>query len=130
VCLQTEFAAGLPGVMADRIQLQQALLNLLMNAIESLNAIADRARVLRLRTGQPHPRLVEVVVQDSGVGLDPGQLTQIFESFYTTKPEGFGMGLTISRSIIEAHGGQLSAANEGPGATFRFTLPVEEALRG
>jgi C4-dicarboxylate-specific signal transduction histidine kinase len=132
VSLQTEFVEGLPGVMADRVQLQQVLLNLLMNAIESMNAVAARARLLQIRTGQPRPGLVEAVVQDSGVGLEPGQLTQIFESFYTTKPEGLGMGLAISRSILEAHGGQLSAAtnDDGPGATFRFTLPVEEEGRG
>jgi C4-dicarboxylate-specific signal transduction histidine kinase len=131
VSLQTDFDAGLPEVVADRIQLQQVLLNLLMNAVESMSAVTDRARLLRLQTGQPQPGLVEVVVQDSGVGLEPGHLTQIFESFYTTKPEGLGMGLAISRSIVEAHSGQLSAsANDGPGATFRVALPVEEAIRG
>ena len=123
--------AILAGVVADRIGLQRVLLNLLMNAIDSLSAVADRARRLRLQTGQPQPGLVEVVVQDSGVGLEPGHLTHIFESFYTTKPEGLGMGLAISRSIVEAHNGQLSAsANEGPGATFRVALPVEEATSG
>jgi C4-dicarboxylate-specific signal transduction histidine kinase len=131
VSLQTEFDAGLPGIVADRIQLQQVLLNLLMNAIESMGAVTDRARLLRLRTGQPHPGLVEVVVQDSGLGLEPGHAARIFESFYTTKPEGLGMGLAISRSIVEAHSGRLSAsANHGPGATFRVALPVEEAIKG
>jgi C4-dicarboxylate-specific signal transduction histidine kinase len=130
VSVQSEFVEGLPGVMADRVGLQQVLLSLLMNAIESMSAVADRARLLQLRTGQPRPGVVEVVVQDSGVGLKSGHLTQIFESFYTTKPEGLGMGLAISRSIVDAHGGRLSAeANEGPGATFRFTLPVEEDVR-
>jgi C4-dicarboxylate-specific signal transduction histidine kinase len=131
VSLQTEFDPDLPAIVADRIQLQQVLLNLLMNAMESMSAVADRARLLRLRTRQPQPGLVEVVVQDSGLGLDLGHAARIFESFYTTKPEGLGMGLAISRSIVEAHSGQLSAsANDGPGATFRVALPVEEAIRG
>jgi C4-dicarboxylate-specific signal transduction histidine kinase len=131
VSLQTEFDAGLPGIVADRIELQQVFLNLLMNAVESMIAVTDRARLLRLRTGQVHPGLVEVVVQDSGVGLDPGHATRIFESFYTTKPGGLGMGLAISRSIVEAHNGQLSASvNHGPGANFRVALPVDEAIRG
>lgn len=126
VSLQTELNPGLPVVVIDRVQLQQVILNLIMNAIESMGAVADRARRLRIRTGQPAAGVLEVIVQDSGVGLAPEHVSRIFESFYTTKPEGIGMGLAISRSIVEAHGGQLSAAaNDGPGATFRFTLPVE-----
>ena len=132
VSLQTELVPGLPVVVADRIQLQQVILNLVINAIESMGAVADRARRLRIRTGQPAAGVLEVVVQDSGVGLAPEHLSRIFESFYTTKPEGIGMGLAISRSIVEAHGGRFSAAAnyDGPGATFRFTLPVEEGGQG
>jgi C4-dicarboxylate-specific signal transduction histidine kinase len=127
VSLRIELAGDLPPVIGDRVQLQQVILNLIMNAAESMMAVRDRARLLRIRTGQPCPGLIEVVVQDSGVGLDPEQISRIFESFYTTKPGGIGMGLAISRSIVEAHGGQLSAeTNAGPGATFRFTLPREE----
>ena len=130
VSLRAELVEGLPAVLVDRVQLQQVILNLIMNAIESMSAVADRARVLCIRTGKAYPGYIEVVVRDSGVGLGPENLNRIFESFYTTKWEGIGMGLTISRSIIEAHGGQLSAAaNDGPGATFRFTLPVDAGVK-
>ena len=130
VSLRAELLEGLPAIVADRVQVQQVMLNLIMNAIESMIAVADRARVLCIRTGKPYPGYIEVLVRDSGVGLAPENLDRIFDSFYTTKSEGIGMGLTISRSIIEAHGGQLAAAaNDGPGATFRFTLPVDEGVR-
>jgi signal transduction histidine kinase len=97
-----------------------------MNSIEAMQAVTDRPRELGIRT-QPHESdTVLVTVQDTGIGLDPQSITRLFESFYTTKPEGMGLGLSISRSIIEAHGGRLWATpNDGSGATFQFTLPAE-----
>lgn len=126
VSLQTDLAANLPEIMGDRVQLQQVILNLIINGIEAMNTIKDRERVLRIRTARQNPDGVLVAMQDSGIGLAPAQFERIFEAFYTTKQEGLGMGLSISRSIIEAHGGCLSATpNEGSGATFRFTLPAD-----
>lgn len=122
--LQVEFADQLPCVLADRVQLQQVLLNLILNAIEAMKSVSDRPRVLRVETRQHEPNAVLVTVQDSGVGLRPDGMEQLFETFYTTKPGGLGMGLSISRSIIESFGGRLWAeCNDGPGATFKFTLP-------
>ena len=122
---QTELAAGLPPVSGDRVQLQQVILNLIMNAIEAMSSVKDRARILRIRTVQQGPDSVLVAVQDSGIGLDPAQLERIFDAFYTTKQGGMGIGLSVSRSIIEAHGGRIWAAlNEGPGLTFSFDLPI------
>jgi PAS domain S-box-containing protein len=125
VSLQTELAADLLPVAGDRVQLQQVLLNLIMNAIEAMNAVKDRTRDLCIRTDRQDPDAVLIAVQDSGIGLDPAQLERIFDAFNTTKQEGIGMGLSISRSIIEAHGGRLWAVlNEGPGVTLRFSLPI------
>jgi signal transduction histidine kinase len=126
VTLQTELTAGLPLISADRVQLQQVLLNLITNALDALSAAKDRPRLLRLRTDKPDSRTVRVAVEDTGVGVDPLQAERLFEAFFTTKPNGLGMGLSISRSIVEAHGGRLWATpNDGPGVTFQFTLPVE-----
>jgi C4-dicarboxylate-specific signal transduction histidine kinase len=125
--LKTDLAANLPAVTGDRVQLQQLLLNLVINALDSMSGITDRPRVVRIRTSAPDTKSILIAVEDSGVGLDPEQMARLFDAFYTTKSEGLGMGLSISRSIIEAHGGKLWAApNEGPGATFQFTLPIEE----
>jgi C4-dicarboxylate-specific signal transduction histidine kinase len=127
---QTDMPGNLPPVVVDRVLLQQVILNLIMNGVEAMRAVSDRARVLRIRTEeQPSGRIV-VLVQDSGVGLDPEHSSRMFEAFYTTKVEGIGMGLTISRSIIEAHGGRLWAvANDGLGSSFYFTLPIDEAAK-
>src|SRR3984893_2253621 len=128
VSLRTEMPGDLPPVVVDRILLQQVILNLIMNAMEAMRAVSDRVRVLRIRTEEQPSGSIVVIVQDSGVGVDPKHSSQMFEAFYTTKAQGIGMGLTISRSIIEAHGGQLWAvANDGPGSTFCFTLPIDEA---
>ena len=114
-----------PLILADRIQLQQVLLNLIMNAIEAMSGADDGPRELLVCSGTDESRRVLVAVRDSGPGLDPQSLERLFDAFYTTKPHGMGMGLAISRSIIEAHGGRLWAtANEGRGATFQFTLPT------
>jgi C4-dicarboxylate-specific signal transduction histidine kinase len=125
--LRTEMPGNLPPVVADRVLLQQVILNLLMNAVEAMRAVHDRARFLSIRTEEEPSGSILVVVQDSGVGLDPNHSSRIFEAFYTTKVEGIGMGLTISRSIIETHGGRIWAvANDGPGSTFCFMLPIDE----
>jgi signal transduction histidine kinase len=125
VSVGTELAAGLPSVQADRVQLQQVVLNLVMNGIDAMKAVTDRPRELLIKS-QPHESgEVLVAVQDSGIGVDQQKMGRLFESFYTTKPEGMGLGLRISRSIIEAHGGRLWATpNAGPGVTVQFTLPI------
>jgi C4-dicarboxylate-specific signal transduction histidine kinase len=125
--LRTEMPGNLPPVVVDRVLLQQVILNLMMNAVEAMRAVSDRVRVLRIRTEEQSSGNIVVLVQDSGVGLDPKHSSRMFEAFYTTKMEGIGMGLAISRSIVEAHGGRLWAvANDGPGSTFCFTLPIDK----
>ena len=125
--LRTEMPGNLPPVVVDRVLLQQVILNLMMNAVEAMRAVSDRVRLLRIRTEEQPSGSIVVLVQDSGVGLDPKHSNRLFEAFYTTKVQGIGMGLTISRSIIEAHGGRLWAvANDGPGSTFCFTLPIDK----
>jgi signal transduction histidine kinase len=106
------------------VQLQQVVLNLVMNGIEAMSSVGERARHLVITTRDVDSDRVQVTVQDSGTGLSPDTLPRIFEPFYTTKPTGMGMGLSISRSIVQNHGGRLWAtANDGPGTSFHFTLP-------
>lgn len=125
VVLQTELAAKLPFVRGDRVQLQQVLINLFGNALDALGTLETRPRVLRIRTRLSAPDTVLVTVQDSGSGIAPDAIERVFEPFYTTKAHGLGMGLAISRSIVEAHGGRVSAArNNDSGVTFEFSLPV------
>ena len=123
VIIRTQFSADLPPVPADRVQLQQVMLNLVMNAIEAMSSVADRARELVIATRKLDPDQVQVTVKDSGIGLDPNTIARIFDPFYTTKSGGMGMGLSISRSILQAHGGRLWAtAKDGAGTIFYFTL--------
>jgi PAS domain S-box-containing protein len=118
-------AGGLPLVLGDRVQLQQVVLNLVINAIEAMSGVSEVSRELRISTGKGESDGVLVQVRDSGPGLDPESLDRLFDAFRTTKPGGMGMGLSICRSIIEAHGGRLWAtANVPQGAIFRFTLPA------
>ena len=125
VAVQMELAEGLPLVQADRVQLQQVLLNLIINSIEAMSASDTSARRLLIRSATSGAIAVSVEVQDSGPGLPETSIEQIFQAFYTTKSTGLGMGLSICRSIVEAHGGQLRAAAGDPaGAVFAFTLPV------
>jgi len=125
VKLQTRLSSELPLVPADRIQLQQVILNLIVNAIEAMNEVRDRPRELVVSSGS-ESNDVFVEVRDSGPGLDPANIDRLFKSFFTTKLEGMGMGLSISRSIIEGHGGRLWATpNEPHGVVFRFSLPTE-----
>jgi PAS domain S-box-containing protein len=122
--LETDFAEPLPAIRGDRVQLQQVILNLLLNAAEALAGIEDRPRTLLVQTQLYDHDSVKLLVRDSGVGLDPRDIEKLFEAFYTTKAHGLGIGLAISRSIIESHNGRLWAmANEGPGATFGFCIP-------
>ena len=125
VSLQTQFAETLPRVQGDRVQLQQVILNLIINAIEAMSGLGEMPRELLLSTAKATSDSVVVAVQDSGPGLGPESIDRIFDAFYTTKPGGMGMGLSICRSIIEAHGGRLWAATGVPkGAIFNFTLPA------
>ena len=127
VSLQTRLADDLPLVQGDRIQLQQVILNLIVNAIEAMTGAGEEARELLISTGKDASNAVLVAVQDSGSGLDMERLDRLFDAFYTTKPSGMGMGLSICRSIIESHGGRIwAAANAPQGAVFNFTLPVGE----
>ena len=126
VSMQTQLAEGLPLIQGDRVQLQQVILNLIINAVEALSSVREGARELVITTGKGEPDGVLVVVRDSGPGLSSAGLDRIFEAFYTTKPGGLGMGLSICRTIIEAHRGRLWATAAQPqGATFQFTLPAQ-----
>jgi C4-dicarboxylate-specific signal transduction histidine kinase len=129
ILLETRLAEGLPLVQGDRVQLQQVLLNLIVNAIEAMSGIDERRCELTIVSAADGPDAVSIEVRDTGTGLDPERATHLFEPFYTTKAEGIGIGLSISRSIVEAHGGHLSAtANVPHGAVFRFSVPLEEPL--
>src|SRR5882672_10622477 len=124
VSVRTQFAEGLPRIQCDRVQLQQVILNLIINAIQSMGSVEDGNRELHISTVSIEPEGVRVGVRDTGSGLSPESLSRLFEPFYTTKPEGMGMGLSICRSIIEAHGGRLWATECEPrGALFQFTIP-------
>ena len=126
ISLRTEFCDELPLVPGDRIQLQQVILNLIMNAIDATSGVAHSQRELLVASAKDGPSGVLVTVQDSGTGLDEASLDRLFDAFYTTKAHGMGMGLAISRAIIEAHGGELWATPNVPqGATFQFRLPTE-----
>jgi signal transduction histidine kinase len=124
VILQLELAVDLPLVTGDRVQLQQVILNLLRNASDAMRNVDDRPRDLLIRTERDEADRVRLTVQDAGMGFAPLAMDRLFESFYTTKKDGMGMGLSLSRSIIESHHGRLWATlNDGPGATFSFSIP-------
>jgi C4-dicarboxylate-specific signal transduction histidine kinase len=126
VSVRTQFAEGLPRVQGDRVQLQQVMLNLIVNAIQAMSGIGEGVRELQISIeAVPSEGDVRVGVRDTGPGLNPESLSRLFEPFNTTKPEGMGMGLSICRSIIEAHGGRLRAIPcEPQGALFQFTIPA------
>jgi C4-dicarboxylate-specific signal transduction histidine kinase len=127
VALKTKLAADLPAVLVDRVQLQQVILNLVINANEAMSTALDGPRELVITSGRGSENDVLLTVRDSGAGFDGTKLESIFEAFYTTKPDGMGIGLAVSRTIIQAHGGKLWAMpNEPRGAVFLFTLPACE----
>ena len=124
VTLRLELAPALPAVFGDRIQLQQVIMNLVINGIQSMASVTDRPRELLIRSRLGEDDQVLIEVRDCGSGIDPQDMQQLFNAFFTTKPNGMGMGLSICRSIIEAHGGRIwASSNAGPGATFAFTVP-------
>jgi len=127
VSLRRELAPALPLVLGDRVQLQQVIINLLMNGIEAMEPVTERPRELMVRSQEDEGRQVVVAVEDCGVGISAENADRLFNAFFTTKPSGLGMGLSICRSIVEAHGGRLWAMPNKPyGAVFRFTLPLED----
>jgi signal transduction histidine kinase len=126
VTMGTQLADDLPPIQCDRVQLQQVILNLIVNAIHSMSGVEDGDRELNISTARIEPEGVCVAVRDTGLGLRPESLPRVFEPFYTTKPDGMGMGLSICRSIVEAHGGRLWATRGEPrGALFQFTIPAD-----
>ena len=128
VTLRVELCAELPPVRGDRVQLQQVILNLIMNGREAMASVADLQRELVIISQKSAGDSVLVAVRDYGAGVNPQDLERLFDAFFTTKPTGMGLGLSISRSIIEAHGGRIWAAqNDGPGLKVQFSLPAEAA---
>ena len=126
VSVRTQLADGLPLIQGDRVQLQQVILNLILNAVQAMGAVTNDTREVLITTSQTEPNEVCLGVQDTGPGLSAETLPRLFEPFYTTKPDGMGMGLSICRSIIEAHGGRLWATMCEPrGALFQFTVPAD-----
>jgi signal transduction histidine kinase len=124
VTIRTLFADGLSPVTGDRVQFQQVVLNLVINGFEAMTGVCGRARELVITTRNIDPDQVQVTVEDSGMGIDPNAIEKIFEPFYTTKSTGMGMGLSITRSILQRHGGRLwVTAPRGRGASFYFTVP-------
>jgi signal transduction histidine kinase len=124
VILEAKLASVLPPVTGDRVQLQQVILNLLQNASDAMSSVDDRPRRVLIGTEHDDSNHVRVTVQDSGVGFPPQDADRLFDAFYTTKDNGMGIGLSVSRSIVEKHHGRLWAVpNDGPGATVSFSIP-------
>ena len=127
--MQTRLSDDAPLIQGDRVQLQQVLLNLLLNAIEALSSVSIGSRHLVIASAKKDLKSVLVSVYDSGKGFPPDDLGRLFDPFYTTKSDGMGMGLTISRSIVESHGGRIWATPNSPrGAVFQFTLPIDSRM--
>jgi signal transduction histidine kinase len=125
ISVRTELANELPQIPVNRVQLQQVVANLVMNAVDAMSPVVNRARVLRVKTAVSESTALVISVEDTGIGIDPAALDRIFDPFYTTKSHGMGMGLSICRSIIEMHGGRLTVARgESDGAVFQVMLPT------
>ena len=130
VSVLTELFDGLPHVLASRVQLRQVIINLIMNAVDAMSTVADRERILQIKTGVHELNYFMITVEDSGIGIDPKHANRIFEAFFTTKSHGMGMGLAICRSIVESHGGRLSASPGRPhGSIFQVLLPTASSVR-
>ena len=126
IAIETDLAADLPAAMVDRVQFQQVIVNLMQNGMEAMSAVTGRPRRLIIRSASHASGGVLIAVRDAGIGIKSADERRIFDAFFTTKAQGMGMGLSISRSIVEAHGGRLwASANDDHGATFQFTLPVD-----
>jgi len=131
VSVHTELAGDLPQISANAVQLRQVFVNLTTNAVDAMSAVANRQRLLRVKSAVADPAYVQITVEDSGTGIDPIDVNRIFEPFFTTKSHGMGMGLAICRSIIENHGGRLSAVPGQPhGTIFQVRLPIASARHG
>jgi len=129
--VRTELSTELPDVLVNRVQLQQVILNLIMNAADAMGSVTDRKRTLKVSSGRHDSTGVLVTVEDSGTGIDPEHIDRIFDPFFTTKSEGMGLGLSICRSIIEGHGGHLSVSGGNPhGSVFHLRLPAGRAYNG
>ena len=127
VSIRTELLQDLPHVVADRTQLQQVFMNLIMNAVEAMSPVTNRERLLSIKSDVHGPGTVRIMVEDSGTGIDPNNTERIFDAFFTTKADGMGMGLSMCRSIIEAHGGRLWASpGASHGSIFHVVLPSSE----
>ena len=123
VSLSQELASALPQVLGDRVQLQQVMMNLLMNGIQATSAVTGRRHELRIRSQEHGPDHILVAVEDTGTGIESQNVDRLFSAFFTTKPDGLGIGLSICRSIVEQHGGNIwGTPNSGVGSTFQFTL--------
>ena len=126
ISLETELTENLTQVMADRVQLQQVVMNLVTNAMDAMEPVADRQKLLRVKSAIQDGDIVVVAIEDSGTGIDADKVDRLFDTFFTTKPNGMGMGLSICRSIIEAHDGRLGvSAGARYGSVFRFELPTK-----
>jgi C4-dicarboxylate-specific signal transduction histidine kinase len=124
ILVRHDFAENLPAVKGDRIQLQQVILNLVHNASDAMRDVDDRPRELLIKTESDDNKNVQLTVRDTGIGFAPDAANRLFDSFYTTKDDGMGVGLSVSRSIVEAHRGRIwASANEGPGSSFAFSIP-------
>ena len=128
ILLRDEMREGLPEVIASRVQLQQVILNLIMNAVEAMSSVTGRERCLTIGSCLDQPATLTITVEDTGIGIDPAHFDRIFDPFFTTKADGMGLGLSICRSIIEAHGGKLLASPRNPfGTSFYLSLPISAA---
>jgi C4-dicarboxylate-specific signal transduction histidine kinase len=125
IVVRTSFATDLPEIIGDRVQLQQVIMNLVLNASQAMQTVDDRPRMLTISTASDDEGNVVLAVRDCGAGAGVEDLENLFAPFYTTKPDGMGVGLSVSRFIIDVHGGRLRAvANDGPGLTFSFAIPA------